>query len=322
MRDAVLVTGGAGYLGSRLASDPSFNREWNVTVGVHGTSGNIRQPSARGVALDLTSVEQLQRACSGIQAVVHLAATNESEAWENPSQAITSNTIGTLNLIRGAVASGVKRFLYVSTAHVYGNPLNGIVTEQTITRPTHPYAISKRAAEDFVFSAADQRQLVGIVLRLSNGFGAPLTPDTDRWGLVVNNLCRQAVTKRVLVLRSSGKQRRDFIPMGDILRAIRHCLSMPAEHVGNGLFNVGGESPLRIVEIAELIAERCFHILGFKPPIQKLEASSTEPDLPLDFRIDKLKKTGFILTTSLAEEIDSTLRVCEQSFGRLSLEAK
>jgi len=82
-----------------------------------------------------------------------------------------------------------------------------------VPRPVHPYAITHHAAEDFVLAAHDEKRLMGYVIRLSNGFGAPAHAGVDRWTLLVNDLCRQAVQTRQLILRSAG------------------CLGRPAEMV-------------------------------------------------------------------------------------------
>jgi UDP-glucose 4-epimerase len=158
--------------------------------------------------------------------------------------------------------------------------------------------------------------LTGIVVRLSNGFGAPAHPDVNRWTLLANDLCRQAVETGALQLRSSGLQRRDFITLGDVGRAVDHLIALPSDSCGDGLFNLGGESPLRIIDLTELIADRCGTVLGYVPPILRPEPRPEEESLPLEFRIDKLKRTGFFLEGDFAGEIDATLRLCQDAFGK------
>lgn len=318
MTRTTLITGGFGYLGGRIAQALATNPGLSLRLGT-------RRPhpappewlrTCEPVPMDLMADEDLAAACAGVSCVVHLAALNENDSASDPEQALLVNALGALKLLRAAEHAGVERFIYFSTAHVYGAPLTGTITEKTVPRPAHPYATTHRAAEDFVLAAHDRRVLTGIVVRLSNGFGAPAHPEVNRWTLLANDLCRQAVATGALQLRSSGLQQRDFITLSDVGRAVDHLIALPADICGDGLFNLGGESPLRIIDLTEQIAVRCNTVLGFIPPILRPEPLPQEESLPLDFRIDKLTRTGFSLEGDFAGEIDATLRLCQQAFGK------
>ena len=121
----------------------------------------------------------------------------------------------------------VERFIYFSTAHIYGAPLEGTITEKSLPSPVHPYAITHRAAEDYVIAAAKQKRIQGTVLRLSNSFGAPVSPHVNRWTLLANDLCRQAVEKGTITLRSNGCQYRDFICLTDVEEVMAKMLTNP-----------------------------------------------------------------------------------------------
>jgi UDP-glucose 4-epimerase len=264
--------------------------------------------------MDFASGESLAAACEGIETVIHLAAMNENDCLADPVGALKANGVGTACLVAAASQAGVKRLIYLSTAHVYGTALAHCVTEETLPRARHPYASSHRAAEDCVLAAHDAGKLTGIVLRLSNGFGAPPHRDINRWTLIVNDLCRQAVERKTLVLRSAGMQIRDFITLHDVAGAVAHSLNLSRDAVGDGIFNVGGEAPLRIIDLAEEICDRCHALLGFRPVLERSAAAPGEVGIPLDYRIDKFKTTGFALSGSRVDEIDETLRRCRDWF--------
>ena len=95
------------------------------------------------------------------------------------------------------------------------------------------------------------------MIPLSNAYGAPADKDVNCWMLLVNDLCRQAATAVKIVLHSTGLQKRDFIPLHDVVRAIYHFIECPFDKSGDGIFNLGGEATYRISDLAELIAERC-----------------------------------------------------------------
>jgi len=311
----VLITGGFGYLGGRIAVE--LRREPGFMVRL-GSRKPQRPPDwlpeAETVAMDVLEPKTLSAAVVGVQAVVHLAAMNENECVADPGKAVLVNTLGTLNVLQAAIDAGVERFIYFSTAQVYGAPLIGHITEETLPKSIHPYAITHRAAEDFVLAAHDQKKITGIVVRLSNGYGAPTHPDVDRWTLLVNDLCRQVVQTRKMVLRSSGMQQRDFITLSDVGKAVRHLLDLPRGNSGDGLFNLGGEASLSVWEMVRLIAARCQAVLIFSPEIIRPEPDPGEVGLDLVYGMDKLKQTGFRLLGDIDSEIDKTLRLCSESF--------
>lgn len=314
----VLITGGFGYLGGRIAVAMAADLGVSVRLGSRQLRFPDWLPQAEGVVCDLHNMASLLAAMKGVQVVVHLAAMNEKDCLAEPREAVRVNTLGTLMAIQAAVTAGVERFIYFSTAHVYGTPLAGNFTEQTIPRPRHPYAITHHAAEDFVLAAHDQRQLVGIVVRLSNGFGAPTHQGVDSWTLLVNDLCRQATQTGKMVLRSSGMQQRDFIPITDICCAVKHLIELSRRKCGDGLFNLGGGASLSVWQMTQRIAMRCQAVLGFTPEIIRLGPASDEKNQDLNYRIDKLKKTGFNQMGDMDAEIDATLLFCRDAFGGMA----
>jgi UDP-glucose 4-epimerase len=246
--------------------------------------------------------------------VNHLAALNEVDSERDPDRAIETNVTGTVRLLRAARQAGVQRFVYLSTAHVYAAPLEGRIDEEIVTRPVHPYAITHRAAEDFVLAVRDP-SFQSVALRLSNAVGAPASATVPRWTLLVNDLCRQVATTGTMTLRSSGLARRDFIAMSDACRAIAHVTRLPISQLSARLMNLGGGRSLRVIDVVTMIADRAEKLLGARPKIVRPEPASGEVSPELDYRIDKLLATGFELRGHLEDEIDDTLRLCVAAFG-------
>lgn len=316
MKRRILITGGFGYVGGRVAQALAALPDTHVVLGSrYRKDAPLWLPAASVVATPWLEADSLRRACSGVDAVLHLAAMNEIDAARDPVGALEMNGVNSVRLLEAARAEGVACFVYLSTAHVYGAPLAGHIDENTLPRPRHPYASSHRAAEDAVLAASDDGKLTGVVLRLSNGFGVPAHPNVNRWTLLVNDLCRQAATNRCLLLRSSGLQRRDFVTLHDVGRAFSHVIDLPKELVGNGIFNVGGAWAPRIIDMTELIQERCSVVLGFTPEIVCPKPDISEVSLYLDYCIDKLFATGFTLSGDIKAEIDATLRLCWAAYG-------
>jgi UDP-glucose 4-epimerase len=313
----VLVTGARGYLGGRLAQ--WLSRQGRVRLRLASRAAAAAPPGldqTETIALgDYAAAARLDEACRDADVVVHLAAPNEVEAERDPAGALLGTAVPTLRLLEAAARAGATRFIYLSTAHVYGAPLEGEIEERRLPRPVHPYAIAHRAAEDFVLAAGAKTALRGLVLRLSNAVGAPLDASVNRWTLLANDLCRQAVTTGRLVLRSSGLQQRDFVPMADACAAIAHFLSPAVAPAGDAIFNIGSGHGLRVIDLAERIASRHQALFGRTPEIVRPTPARGESAPPLHYRVDRLLATGFRPAARLDDELDDTLRLCAQAFA-------
>ena len=313
----VLVTGGRGYVGGRLCSFLADDPECQVFSGTRSESSKSSScDRISSVTTDWNSMDSLVSCCTGMDAIVHLAAINSADSWCDPVAALEVNALGTARLMRAAIQVGVRRFVYISTAHVYGQSLVGTITEKTYPLPVHPYATSHRAAEDLVVTSSYLGSSESVVLRLSNGFGLPMREEVDCWNLVFNDLCRQVVMSGEIVLRSSGLHRRDFITLTDVCKAIRHFLKLSTASLRDNVFNLGGEWSPTILDVATLVADR-FETRGYaRPNITTVPAKLGEQATPLDYRIDSLKSTGFNLSSEPIAELDGLIAFCEEAFGR------
>jgi UDP-glucose 4-epimerase len=192
--------------------------------------------------------------------------------------------------------------------------LNGHITEATLTKPIHPYSITHRSSEDFVFASNHQGKIKGIVVRLSNSFGAPISPNVNRWTLLVNDLCKQLVEKKQMTLLTSGIQKRDFITLDDVNRAVVHLINLPKFKIDDGIFNLGGQNTMSVIEMAERIKIRSKIILGFDPIIYSQIDNNNEINWDLNYDCSKLSKTDFIWHNRIDEEIDSTIIMCKNIY--------
>ena len=214
----ILITGGLGYLGGRISVHLLKTSHSEITLGTSRSS--VKVPPAlrkcRIVNINLLDDENLDSACEGVSVIIHLAALNAQACANDPGKALMINGHGTLKLLQAAVRQGVSKFIYFSTAHVYGTRLTGEVNENILPRPLNPYSITHRIAEDYVIDESRKGNIEGVVIRLSNAVGMPLDSSVDCWMLLVNDLCRQAVQYEELTLHSSGLQQRDFISINEL----------------------------------------------------------------------------------------------------------
>ena len=283
----ILITGGFGYLGGRLAKHLACYNNYDIIL---ATRQVAKTPNWL-VNVDVFNIKwesssNLEHICKGVHTVIHMAGMNAQECSENPEKALEFNSVSTSRLLQAAINQGVKRFIYISTAHVYGSPLEGTITEETYPTNKHPYASSHLAGEDVIRAAHQRNEIKGIVMRLSNAYGPPVHKDVNCWMLLVNDLCLQAIKDRQLLLHSSGLQLRDFITLADIVRAIEYFIGCPVSKLGDGLFNLGGNKSSRVIDFAKDISERCYITLGYRPTIQhSKETTSLDISRPLDLSL-------------------------------------
>tara|TARA_Y100001934_G_C12382563_1_gene793330 strand:- start:4287 stop:5252 length:966 start_codon:yes stop_codon:yes gene_type:complete len=310
----ILITGGLGYIGGRIADFLKTNHPASCIV--LGTSREIKKipnwaKSFQIVRLNILNTASVEKAVSSdFDVIIHLAALNEHDSLGDIKSAWETNALGTQSLLSVASEKKVSKFIYFSTFHVYGN-CSQKITEESPTSPHHPYASTHRAAEDMVRFFKYYKKMNILILRLSNGFGYPMDLEVNRWTLVFNDLCRQAMTSGKMILRSSGKQHRDFISLHDIAASVEHFLFSIPNKWEDGLYNLGGNCSLAILDMAQKIALVYEKKYGKPISIQILGKDNGEANYPVQYNIDKLKKTGFHLTGNMEREIENTLSLCE-----------
>ena len=314
MRPVVLLTGGFGNLGGRVAAALNDQGRWDIRLASRThISPPAWAPLAEVIQLDVLDAADVARSCKGVSAVVHLAALNDRLAAQDPELAEAVLGRGTEALVNAAIENSVQRFIFMSTAHVYRSPLQGVITESTSTTNQPPYATSHISGERAVAERHHRERFLGIRLRCANGFGYPMSQDVDIWHTLVYDLCKQVVATQRITLRSSGLQQRNFIPVSDICAAILHFLQLDAAQVSDGLFNLGGSSSITVLEMATVVAARANAVLGIAATIDRPSPSMDEPVIPLDYQIDKLLATGFVPKNLVNEEIDRLLIVCAEN---------
>ena len=307
----ILVTGGFGYLGGRVAQ--SLDAQGHEVL--LGSRTAMEPPSwlprARIAQTDWNSLDRLREICDGVAAVIHLAGMNAQDCAMDPSAALEVNAVATARLVRAAIEASVRRFVYISTAHVYGEPLSGVITEDSCPFPRHPYATSHRAAEDVVRYFHNRKAIEGVVIRLSNAFGKPMRPEVNCWTLLVNDLCRQAVISRRMVLRSSGRQRRDFIPLSAVCRAVNHLVDLPVIELGDGVFNAGTGFAPTVLDMTRRVADRVVCLAGYSPEVVP-GSEDGEVAESLEYRVTKPMSTGFQGdgAADVDQEIDGLIGFC------------
>ena len=315
MTGKVLITGGFGFVGSRLAVRLAQAGHSVMLGSRKAIASPAWLPQAEVVQIAWNDIAALERSCKGVDVVIQAAGMNAQDCAADPIAALSFNGLATARLVAAASQSGVKRIVYLSTAHVYASLLAGTITEETCPLNLHPYATSHLAGEHAVLSASQRGHIQGIVLRLSNAFGAPMHKDANCWMLLVNDLCRQAVQASKVILYSSGQQQRDFIGMTEVCRVAEQLAFDGSDVCQTGIFNIGSGMAQSVFAMAQTIQKRCVQILGFEPELQ-CEQGRTEGLIEqLSYRSERLGTTGIKLdNANNLDEIDHLLRYCDTIF--------
>lgn len=315
----ILITGGRGYVGSAIAKNlkQQYQDKKIIISSQKAQSEQCWEGSDFLYAhYDCFNQEALRALCQNVEAIIHLAAIDETKTEQDPNLALQVNTLGTLNLLEAAKLTGVKRFIYFSTAHVYGTPLSGILSESSCTKPLTHYALTHKFAEDYVLAYSYKNpEFCSTVFRLSNAIGVPGNVNCQRWTLLVNDLCKQAVTQQQLVLRSTGLQYRDFITLADVGVAVKYFLNDAPPIKAQGVFNLGSGISMRVIEMAQLIQQRYKALFDFLPPIIRPASQQVEADHDqFMYSNKKIVELGVQFNHDLARAIDETLLFCHKLF--------
>jgi len=265
----VLVTGGAGFIGSHVA-DALIANGHDVTV-LDDLSGGFTAnvpAAARLVQGSITDAALVDRLCaeSRFEHVFHLAAY----AAEGLSHFIkrfnyTNNVIGSVNLLNAAVNTGVSTFVFTSSIAVYGaNPALPL-TEETPPHPEDSYGIAKQAVELELRACRDLFGLNFVVFRPHNVYG-PRQNIGDRYRNVIGIFMNQILQGRPMTIFGDGTQTRAFSYIDDVAPVIASAIDVPASW--NQVFNVGADTPYSLNELAARIAAA----MGVAPEIVHLEA--------------------------------------------------
>jgi len=303
-----LITGGSGYLGGRLVDYLQKCGE-DVTIASRKEPGSFAVDT---VKIDYSDLGSMIQQVAGFQCIIHLAYPDEIEAVREPGEALRAGSENTWNLCQ-AISSLADRplLIYLSTFHVYGKNAKDHITEDIRPLPIHPYALGKYYGEMVVQLFCENNSLKGLCVRLSNAFGVPHTLNITRWSLVFNDLCRQAIVKKQIKLKSAGLQKRNFITLDDTVRALDFLAKHHSEWPQDGILNMGSTINLSILEVAEIVASRTECLFGYKPMIVIPELAKNEYANNSDFYYSsaRLQRMGFIWRNSIENEVDATLKL-------------
>jgi len=288
----ILVTGGSGFLGKNLVRA--------LLAAGHHVVNIDKKPCdvAETVIGDVLDAQLVDRHMTGMEAVFHLASHIEAgESVELPRKYIENNILGTLVVLDAMRKHDVQKFLFSSSAAIYGNPVRTPIKEDDRTLPINPYGMTKLAMEGLVSSYVYTYGMTGVALRYFNlyGPGEDHQPETH----AIPRFITQIMQDTEVTVWGDGSNKRDYIYIDDVVGAHVLALNLPQ---GYHYMNLSGKNATEVREVIALlekIMEKTAQVKNFPPrpgdPIELFadatkakEALGWEPKVAFE---DGLRKT-------------------------------
>ena len=295
----VLVTGGAGFIGSHVTK-LLLENDHEVAVVDNLSRGKKESvdPRAKLIVADINNSKKVKEALKGVDAVIHMAGLIVvPESVKDPIKYCQNNVIGTVSLIESMRQAGVKKIIFSSSACVYGTPDKLPIKEDAPVRPDNPYGASKASIETFLQTYNAIHGFDSIILRYFNPYGPGENHEPETHA--IPNFVKATLAKKPIPLYWKGEQIRDFIYIEDLARAHIDVL----DQKGYQVFNIGTEKGIKVKDVIDEI----FKIVGYQVPIKDL--GKRAGDVAANFASSEKiqRKVGWQAKASLTDGLKRTI---------------
>lgn len=307
MPKKVLVTGGAGFIGSHLV-DRLIKEGFEVTVLDNLSTGridNIRRHFGKAcfsfIKGDVREKRVISKAFKDFDVVFHLAAiTSVPFSVKFPKVTCEVNADGTRNILEACLENNVDKFVFASSCAVYGEPKYLPIDESHPTKPLSPYAESKFEAENICRVFHKKYGLKTVILRLFNVYGPRMSG--GQYGGVIKRFIGRLRVGKPPVIYGDGEQTRDFVHVEDVVEAIMSAFKN--SDASGKVFNIGSGTAVTINQLANMLMD-VISVNGIKPIYRKSRPNDIRHSCA-DIRLAKVT-LGFGPKTSLKEGLARVL---------------
>jgi len=251
----VLITGGAGFIGSHIA-DKMLEKNYHVRIYDNLSTGKIEniahiKAHIEFIEADIRDVKTLEQSMIGCELVFHKAAeVSVPRTIRSPIETTMINDVGTLNVFESARKSNVARVVFASSCAIYGDSPELPKHEQMLPQPKSPYAAQKMMGEYYARIYDDIYQLETVCLRYFNVYGPRQDPSSPYSG-VISIFLTKAIARQQPTIYGDGNQTRDFVYVKDVVNA--NILAATQPSVNGKVFNIGTGQTRTINELWQTI---------------------------------------------------------------------
>jgi len=248
----ILVTGGAGFIGSHIVEALSADNEVLVIDDLTtGKRGNLEGMDAEVIVASVRDAEKVRSAMEGVDYVFHHAAiASVPKSVDDPIASNQVNVCGTLRVLNEARAAKVRKVVFASSSAVYGNTPSDLKREEDLPDPISPYAVTKLTGELYCRNFWLNYGLPTCSLRYFNVYGPRQDPSSD-YAAVVPRFISAARAGKPLTIFGDGEQTRDFIFVRDVVRA--NILAALDEGHNGEAFNIACQERISVNQLASLV---------------------------------------------------------------------
>jgi len=306
---SILVTGGAGFIGSHLVE--ALLAENEVTVLDNFSSGkrefiapHLNNSRFRLQEADLIDTIALEKALNGVDNVFHLAANPDVKLGaENTRVHLEQNVLATYNLLEAMRKCGVKKIAFTSTSTIYGEATTVPTPEDYgPLLPISLYGASKLACEALISSYCHTFEMQSWIYRFANIVG-----ERGTHGVLVDFIRKLRENPRELEILGSGRQKKSYLEVRDCVRAMQHCVQHSDEQIN--VFNIGSEDSVDVTKIADIVARQ----MGLNDVRYRytggVDGRGWKGDVKvMQLSIEKIKKLGWTPLEGSAKAIETAVK--------------
>ena len=252
----VLVTGGAGFIGSHLA-DLLIETGHKVVVIDNLSNGRLNNinhlldnKNFKFHELDIINLDEIKPIFKNVDWVFHMAGMADIvPSIESPKKYYDCNVTGTFNVLEASREAGIKKIVYAASSSSYGIPDNYPTAETADIRPQYPYALTKYMGEELVIHWSQTYKIPAVSLRLFNVYG-PRSRTTGAYGAVFGVFLSQKIHNKPFTVVGDGTQTRDFTYVTDVAKAFLKAVEAPVTGIA---LNVGSDNHYSVNRLVELL---------------------------------------------------------------------
>ena len=247
----IIVTGANGYLGSRIClylANKGYSVVANVRSKIPQKKGWTEKIS-KFIVGDITKEKIIKEiAKEKASVIIHLVSLDHHDSEKDPIFSSNVNVLPVWKMLNSCKSKGLKKFIYFSTIHVYGNSKNQLFSEHNNLNPKNIYGLTHSLSEQIVNFYNKNSKIDCINIRLSNSYGEPIFHESKSWNLVVNDLVKSAFNNKKIILRGDGKAVRDFIHYSDICSGIQSVITK--KNINHNIFHFSSFKSISMLDLA------------------------------------------------------------------------